>query len=244
AVEASTAPATMVLTAVRVEIWTRPGVAGGSVRTSRCRSVTTTMLEGRWAMLGNGWHRLPCGAAVLVNEDDQPLRVCDLGTVTLDIDEGVFAGDGDFRDVLGDDLRDLGFEVFLDDWVLASAELRSALAAELDDDRLAERAAFAADVLRAEPSSSTDSPTRPVPGLREFGQPDVEVDRYGAFVVERDADGGSRELLLRESGGVLEVVLDGVTWCVDELVRRAWDDEPGELEPNELEPADEGRAWP
>ena len=109
-------------------------------------------------MLGSGWHRLRCGAAVLVDEDGQPVRVCDLGVVTLDIDEGVFAGDRDFLDVLDDDLRALGFEVVLDDWSSASEGLRTTVALALGDDELAERAASVADVLRAVTSGSSASP--------------------------------------------------------------------------------------
>lgn len=110
-------------------------------------------------MLGSGWHRLPCGAAVLVDEDLLPARVCDLGVVTLDIDEGLFAGDEDFLDVLADDLRAVGFEVVLDDWASASEALRTTVALALGDDELAERAASVADVLRAEPSASSTSTT-------------------------------------------------------------------------------------
>ncbi|MCX4244231.1 hypothetical protein [Paraliomyxa miuraensis] len=188
-------------------------------------------------MLGSGWHRLPCGAAVRVDEVGQPLQVCDLGTATLEFDYGVFAGDQDFLDALADDLRDLGFEVVLDDWESASDALRSSLVLALGDDELEERAASAADVLRVEPTNASTPPTRVVPGLP--GRADVEVDRYGAFVVERGADGRRRELPLREHGGVLEVELDGVTWCVDELVRRAWDDTLVELAR-----VDEGRSLP
>lgn len=180
-------------------------------------------------MLGSGWHRLPCGAAVLVDEDGQPLRVCDLGTVTLDIDEGVFAGDVDFLDVLAEDLRDVGFEVMLDDWTSASEALRTSVALALGDEEIAERAAFVAEVLRVERSGSSTPPTRAVAGL-----PGIEVDRSGTFVVRR-ADGRGEELLLRESAGELEVELDGETWCVDELVRRAWDED---------EAADAGRRAP
>lgn len=168
----------------------------------------------------SGWHRLPCGAAVLMDEDGQPIQVCDLGTATLDIDDGVFAGDSCFMDILADDLREQGWEVVLDDWVPASYELRAALSVELDDDRLAERAAHAADVLRAEPAAPSTPPRRPVPGM-----PGIEVDRYGSFVVEQQASERVHELPLEESDGVLVVELGGQSWCVDELVRRAWDDE-------------------
>lgn len=185
-------------------------------------------------MLGSGWYRLPCGAAVLVDEDGAPLQVCDLGTVTLDIDDGVFAGDVDFLEMLTDDLRDVGFEVFLDDWWPASEELRSSLALALDQDELAERAAFAADVLRVESSAPSTPPLQAVVGM-----PGIKVDCCGAFVVERQADGRARELPLREHDGVLEVELDGTTWCVDELVRRAWDGED-----HDGEARDEGRPVP
>lgn len=184
-------------------------------------------------MVGSGWHRLSCGAAVLTDEDGQPIQVCDLGTVTLDIDDGVFAGDATFGDMLADDLRDRGWDVMLGSWVPASDDLRRALSLELGDDRLAERAAHVAEVLGGEPTGPSTPPLRPVPGMHG-----IEVDRYGVFVVQRLFDDHARELLLRESSGALEVELDGVTWCVDELVRRAWDDD---------EPAPawiEGRAWP
>lgn len=108
-------------------------------------------------MLGSGWHRLPCGAAVLVDDDGQAARVCDLGVVTLDIDEGLFAGDEDFLEVLTDDLRAVGFEVVLDDWAAASEALRTTVALALGDEEIAERAASVADVLRAERSGSSTS---------------------------------------------------------------------------------------
>lgn len=184
-------------------------------------------------MLGSGWHRLSCGAAVLVDEDDQPVQVCDLGTVTLDIDESVFAGDQEFSDMLMDELRELGWEVLLDSWVPATDELRSALALELDDDRLAEQAAHSADVLHTEAAAPSTPPLRPVPGL-----PGIEVDSCGSVVVQCLDGERIRKLPLQESGGVLEVEVDGETWCVDELVRRAWDDDPSAAL------LDEGRAWP
>lgn len=172
-------------------------------------------------MLGSGWHRLPCGAAVLMDEDGQPIQVCDLGTVTLDIDEGIFAGDANFLDMLADDLRDLGWEVVLGLWVPSSYDLRAALSLELSNDDLAERAAHVADVLGAEAATPSTPPRRPVRGM-----PGVEVDRCGAFVVRRGSDGRAHELPLHDSTGILEVELDGDRWCVDELVRRAWEGGP------------------
>ncbi|MEX1362687.1 MAG: hypothetical protein AB1Z98_06140, partial [Nannocystaceae bacterium] len=170
-------------------------------------------------LVGSGWNRLPCGAAVLADEDGQPVQVCDLGMATLDIDEGVFAGDQEFADMLADELSALGWSVMLDTWEPTDEALRCALALALDDDGLGERASFVADVLRSEPVAPATPPLREVPGLEG-----VLVDRYGAFVV-RCEGAGQRELPMTESGGVLEVEVDGQVWCVDELTRRAWDDD-------------------
>ena len=170
-------------------------------------------------MVVSGWHRLPCGAAVLVDDDGQPAQVCDLGTATLDIDDGIFAGDACFGDMLADDLRDLGWDVVLGPWTPVPDDLRTALALALGDERLVDRAAHAADVLGSESSGPSTPPRRPVPGM-----PDIEVDRYGSFVVQRLSNHRARELPLWESGGVLEVEVHEEIWCVDELVRRAWDD--------------------
>ncbi|MEM9461549.1 MAG: hypothetical protein AAGF11_45715, partial [Myxococcota bacterium] len=126
-------------------------------------------------MLGSGWHRLSCGAAVLMDEDGQPIQVCDLGTVTLDIDEGIFAGDASFLDMLADDLRELGWEVVLGLWEPSSYDLRAALSLELSDDDLAERAAHVADVLGSEAVAPSTPPRRSRsdgPALKRDSEPE------------------------------------------------------------------------
>ncbi|MCH9681566.1 MAG: hypothetical protein K0V04_09045 [Deltaproteobacteria bacterium] len=79
----------------------------------------------------------------------RPLQVTDLGIATLDISDGLFAGDDDFVESLESDLVGLGWDVLLGPWLPATASLRSGLSLSFDDDALAEKAASVADVVRA-----------------------------------------------------------------------------------------------
>lgn len=164
----------------------------------------------------DGWHPLSCGVAVLV-ADNQPLIVCDLGRATLPTEDPVFIGDLNFLDVLTDELRECGWEVVLDDWLAVDHDLRTSVVLSFGEDVFHERPAHYADVAQALSVSLSDS-LREVPGVG------VLVDRHGATAVHEATDGTRTPLPLRYCGADIEVVINGDTWCMDDLVRRAWND--------------------
>ncbi len=96
-------------------------------------------------MRGN-WQRLPRGGAVLVFEG-RPLQVTDLGLATLDIGQGIFAGDDRFGYLIEDGLLSRGWDAVLGRWTPASDVLRRGIAVHLDDDSIASRALCVADVV-------------------------------------------------------------------------------------------------
>ncbi|MCH9682713.1 MAG: hypothetical protein K0V04_14860 [Deltaproteobacteria bacterium] len=92
------------------------------------------------------WQRLSHGGAVLVFEG-RPVQVIDLGLATLDIGQGVFAGDDRFGYAIEGDLLGRGWDVLLGRWSPASDVLRLGIARQLDDHTIAYRALSVADVV-------------------------------------------------------------------------------------------------
>ncbi|MCH9682615.1 MAG: hypothetical protein K0V04_14360 [Deltaproteobacteria bacterium] len=92
------------------------------------------------------WQRLPRGGAVLVFEG-RPVQVTDLGLATLDIGQGVFAGDDRFAYTIEDGLLAQGWDALLGRWEPASDVLRRGIALHLGDDAIADTPLCVADVV-------------------------------------------------------------------------------------------------